>query len=363
MTSVGGSRFEGALPAQAPGSKVWYQVFASDGQNEVLAPDEGESFMVRLLPPDGLVAEGIRVWGTHVDLSWRAPDSVHELQGYRVQRNGRTVLECAQPSAEAPILDGEQVFTVTALYDVGASAPSEITSVQGAVPAILTLEPGSAFQGDLIRLMLRGRNLLLTPDTVEFSLGEGVEMRTLDVRNADSARLELRVDDEAAPGVRMARLVTGGVEVLETLSFEVLDGDGRPRLLSVEPDRVHQGDTADLTLVASHAFANAPRLSLGSDILIEEVESLDASTLRVRVVVPWSAALGEHPLELDDGVRLYSGLAVDVLDRSFDYGDCGCAAAPGRRASGLLGLGLAFLIGRARRTWALPPLSAGAKKT
>jgi MYXO-CTERM domain-containing protein len=95
-------------------------------------------------------------------------------------------------------------------------------------------------------------------------------------------------------------------------------------------------------------------VSLGADIVVESVEVGADGTLQVRYAVATNAALGTRDVTVDDGVRLYSGVALEVSDnRAPSARTCGSPVAP---AAALAGIALTAALGRRRRRVAAAPL-------
>lgn len=339
--------FEGNIPAQELGSSVSYYVAVSDGENQTIAPTEPCSFEVRLPPPTQLQGPDGVVWGTHAPLSWTAPESAYEVLGYRVYRDDGLVAEVEQPQVEAPVVTGEQSFTVAAVFQQADGAQSEALIVEAAVPTITALEPALGYQGDHLRLRLEGECLLLEQDDLELDLGEGLRVTGIEVRDVDLAFVTIFVAENAPSGLRDLTLWTGDLELVEVEAFEVLSGSERPKLTGVEPETVRQGDEISLLITASDAFADQPTVWLGEHILVEDVALVANDVVEVGVVVPYDTPLGLQDLEVDDGTRIYSGLNLQVRDYIAPVDPDGtCAAAPAR--AGWVGLLLA-LVGAALR--------------
>ncbi len=352
MTHGTGPVWTGSIPGQEAGSTVSYLIEANDAENRSEAPEEGCSFEVRLPAPTDLRAPSGTLWGTVAPISWTPPESSHTVDGYRVYRDGALLLEVEQPEAEPPVVSGEQSFAVSAVFELGEGSLSEPVTVVAAVPELRSLEPDQGYQGDNLRLTLQGEYLLLEQGDLQLGLGDGIRVLDLDVRDVDLVYATVTIATSAPAGMRDLELVTGGETLLILDVFEVMPGSERPQLTGVEPDTVRQGDELDLLIGASEPFAEPPTVWLGEHILVEDVELLDETTVSVGVVVPYVTPLGTHTLEVDDGVRIYSGLPLQVRDyiAPIDPGGT-CSSVPARPGwLGLIaGLGLAVSARRRRR--------------
>ncbi len=355
MSWRGGDRYEGPVAGQDPDSTITAWVAATDGVNRTDATDLACTFRVRLPAPVDLSGPEDRIWGATVPLTWSAPESRHAVEGYRVYRDGVAVLDTVKASADAPLVTGVQAFTVTALYDVGEGDASDPWQVEAAVPRIDALDPDQGYQGDRLRVRLQGEALLLVQDEVGVDLGDGVTVESIDVRDVDVAFLTLAIARRAEPGPRDLSLETGGVQVGAAEAFEVLGGADRPRLISVDPESLEQGEGDILVIRASQPFPSVPEVTIGEEIVVESVEVAATDLLLVEVAVPFDAALGAHPIEVDDGTRILAGLDLTVQARITEAGDgCpGCRAGPGGRGAYGPLLALLVALGLRRRSGAV----------
>jgi hypothetical protein len=349
MRSVGGDSWEGVLPAQELGSTISYVVEASDGQNSTTSPDPACSFELRLPVPTQLRGPDDLVRSDTALLSWTAPQSEHTVVGYRVYRDDRLELELAETRAEVELVTGEQEFAVSALYEVGESAVSEPVVVEAAVPRLVELEPAHGYQGDTLRLRLEGEYLLLVQDDLLVELGEGVQVTEYDVRDVDLAFVTVSVAASAEAGLRELVVTSGEYELAVPEAFELLPGADRPKLTGLEPDAVRQGDEVELSISVSQALADLPTVWLGESILVESVTMDQPDSITVSIVVPYDTPLGLHALEVDDGVRIFSGPKLQVRDYIAPVSPDGkCSSVPGTSGLAALLAGLAALLVRRR---------------
>lgn len=347
MAPAGPDRWEGVIPGQAPGSVVSYRVAASDGQNQADHPvGDPLSFRVYLAAPEGLTAPEGRWVGTTVPLAWSAPDSRHPVLGYAVYRGTERVAETTASAADAPVTGGADVFTVRAVYEAGEGDPSEAVTVTAAMPTVDPLSPADGYPGDRLRVTVTGDYLLLADGEVEVSLGEGVTVERVDVREVDRAYVELAIAADAAAGPRDLTLAGPAGTLTVPGAFAVRADSDRPRLLALTPAAVPQGSGRTVTVSLVGPVQGEPVADLGEGVVVEALRVVDAETVELDVVVGWDAPLGQHALTLDDGVRIFGGVALEVEDVAIDPGR-GCASVPG--APGLAGLLVAAGLARRRR--------------
>lgn len=336
-----GDTFRAELPGERADTTVAYQVVARDAENESVS--DPVSFRFYLPAPKNLELDADRAIGQAVPLTWDPPGSTHLVSGYRLYRDGELVAEADGPPVDAPVTGGVDVFTVTAVYGDGQGDASDPLEVVAAVPEVTGLDPSEAWPGDHVRLELTGSYLLLADGQVTASLGDGVAV-TVQVRDVDSAVLDVEVDAAAAPGPRDLVLQTPSGETVQAMAFTVLDGADRPRLVA-EDITLRQGEVATVTFAYVGEMATStPAVDLGDDIVVESVTAVDG-TVTVSCAVSGAAALGERALVVDDGVRLFDGVTVTVLNATTQGTGCASAPAPGALALALAGA----LLARGRR--------------
>lgn len=349
MRPLGSGAWVGVIPAQPPDTRVTYWVQASDGVNHSREPVDSEhSFRVYLPAPTDVQAPPGRVVGSAVSLSWSEPVTDHAVVGYRVLRGGLAVMDVAETEALAPILGGLESYSVRALYAEGPGDESSPVLVDGVVPRLGAVRPDAAWPGESLRVHISGSYLLLVDGTASVHFGNGVEVGAVDVRDVDTAFVDLTVAETAAPGPRVLTLQSGDTTVTLDEAFVVLPGVTRPRLTRIEPESVRQGDKAELEIEFVGTLATLPTVDLGIGISIESVDQVGDTTLRVRYAVRADASLGARTVFVDDGTRVFDGVTLDVEDAyRATSRSCGPPGSPGAL---LVVAGLVSAMARRRRS-------------
>jgi len=361
FTALGGGRFQTTLPAIPPGTLTW-TIQADDGINSVIWPDKlGQQTTVYLPPPTTLLGPDSHWWGSTVPLSWTAPDSDETVVGYRVYRDDSMVAETTDTSIDAPAVGPTDSFSVTTLFDTslgqleGRAVGPVLVDV--AVPALDSVDPLFAYQGDLVRVTVAGTSLLMDANTLQadaLSLGSGILAEAVDVEHVDRAIFTVLVDPTAPIGTRDAVLSLDDQQVILEDAFSVQSGDDRPAVLSVAPSAEVQGATDTLTITLSTPPDGLPTLDLGQGIVVEDV-SVDGSLITADIAVANDAALGARTVTVDDGLRileLTDGFTVRAWSQQINS-TCACGVISGRGASGsrtlcwTLALGV-LVLGRRR---------------
>ncbi len=314
MTGGADGSWEGTVPAAPVDTEVEYHVVATDGANSVRYPAVGElAFRVYLPAPTALSGPAGRVVATEAALTWTAPTSIHTLQGYEVWRDGASIAETTLPEALVPLHGTGDTFSVRARYDVGVGDPSDSVTIEAVVPSLLSVDPGTAYAGESLWVDVIGRDGRFVSQEIELDFGAGSDVESIVVQNVDRLRVEVRFEADAVAGARDVVLSSGVGTLTLADAFTVLASSQRPRVLSLTPQRVTQGDNGTLTISLSAAPAAVPEVSLGDGVVVERVE-LDGSTLSVQYAVAIRAPLGEHEVLVDDGVRLLVGPPLEVRD-------------------------------------------------
>jgi len=354
MTQGEGDLFTGDIPGVSADTVVSWWIVATDGANETTEPEgDPESFRVYLAAPTDLAGPSGRIVGTTAVVSWTAPDSPHAVLSYRVYSDGAPVTSAQGTSAEAPLTSDAPQISVSAVYAEGEGDRSDPITLSAYIPEITSVEPSSAWQGETLRVGLHGTYLLLSEDDLSLDLGDDVSVDVVEIENADHAIFTLSVGEDAALGQRDGALRTNGVTLPLPEGFEVLSGDDRPRLLSVRPDALTQGQTTEIEIHANTALADAVDLDLGEGVIVESA-SVDGEVVTAKVAVAWDAPVGEREIHLDDGDRLLDGVDLRVRN-AVTTPQRACSQGGGRPGAGLILLALGALLSRRGRASGASP--------
>lgn len=348
----------GSIPGHPPDTTLWYQVVATDGYNETRYPEEGASFRVRLPAPTDLVADAALVWGSTTTLRWTPPDSRHGVVGYRVWRGDEEVATATAPDALVPLVMGDQSFSVSATYEVGDGDRSDPVTVTGAVPTIVSVSPDEGYPGDRLRLKIMGSYLLLVDGDVSMDL-EDVEVVDLTVRDVDTLLATVQVPEDAAPGSRDLVLESGEAVARRDAAFQVIDSTDRPRLVSLSPERVTQGDATTLVITASERYGAVPTVRIGDAIIVEDVRIAGDGVVEADIVVPYGADVGGHDVEVDDGTRIFTGLELQVQPYNRPVTTCSLVPDPAASSPWILAFGALLARRRRRYSARMRPPSTG----
>ena len=328
--------WEAELPGQLPNTTLRCDLYASDGANE--ARMESFSFRVYLPAPGPISGPEGRLISDTAALTWTAPESVHPVLGYSVYNGEQKLMEVATPQAEVPLDGEEDNFVVRAIYAEGEGDPTEVYTVDAVVPKILALSPATGWPGERLHLRLSGEYLFLVDGKVDASFERGITITSVAVQDVDSALLEVELAEDVAPGPD-GLILQSSVGTFRSELFTVQDEGDRPRIATISPARVTQGERVTLRLELVGTPVTEPTVNLGEGIVVESL-ALDGESLELAVVVSPSAPLGSRSVELDDGERVYTGATLEVRDQAvLPQGNCSSVqASPGLALLGLLAL-------------------------
>jgi hypothetical protein len=307
------------LPGQLPATTLQCDLYASDGANE--ARVDQFSFRVYLPAPGPISGPEGRLIAETALLTWAPPESVHPVLGYNVYRGEQKWMEVAQPQADVPLQGQEDSFRVRAVYAEGEGDPTEPFTVDAVVPRIRSLSPTAGWPGERLHLRLSGEYLFLVDGQVEVTFERGMTVDSVAVQDVDSAVIEVELAESLAPGPD--RLVLQSpVGTFSSDLFVVQDEGDRPRIATISPAKVTQGERVTLGLQLVGTPVAEPTVNLGEGIVVEAVR-WEEEWVELTVVVSPSAPLGSRVVELDDGQRVYTGVELEVRDQKLlPQGNC-----------------------------------------
>ena len=341
MSTDGSDRFMAGIEGQDSGTVVEWWIEASDGLNTRRFPSlsDGE-FQVELPAPTDLNGVGLdqtqRIASSHLTLRWEMPDSPYLIREFEVRRDGVKLLRTNHLEAEVPLAAGHQAFTVAARFDTARGAmpgePSDPLFVQAALPEAIELSPNQGWPGEQLRIDLTGHNLYLSSDALLIGAPE-VTPTDVTIIDTHHMRAVLTVDEQAMAGPRTLTILRLDGEEIPVPPFEVLSSDGMPRVHSAHPSTARQGAQTTVFLeLGDHLLStrHTPTVTMGDGVLVERIFAR-GSGLDVEIVVTPNAALGAHPIEVDDGTRVLTGASFTITDQ-MNRGTSGCTTGP--RAEG-----------------------------
>jgi hypothetical protein len=314
-----------ALPNQAPNSLIEWWLLASDGVNTTRWPESGsESFRVFLPAPVALQAPDAlsdgRISATSTLIAWTAPEELYPIVGYDLYLGDSSILSTADTEAIVPLVDGSLEVTVQATFDTATGAyggdRSEPLLLQVMLPVADDIYPTEGWPGDRVRMNITGENLLLEESDTDIEVGDGITVESIDVVNANHARVMMHIAEDAPTGLREITLMRGGTPIEVVPTFSVLSDGIRPQVSEVRPNTIQQGVRATIHIdfsVDLSLDSDLPLVGFGEGIYTESVNRR-GDGLDVSISVASDAPLGAHVVEVDTGTRLLRGAQLTVKD-------------------------------------------------
>ncbi len=344
FTNTGGGKWDAEIPAQSPDTDVTWYAVATDGTQTTRFPGVvDEAFRVFLAAPENFRGpDSNRLVGNEVTLSWDGPVSPHSVVSYQVDDTVNSQDVTGLEATVSVDADSPLAWTVTAVYDAGPGDPSELLELDVEVPELDPMSPPGAFQGDVVRVQIRGASLYMFQDDTEFDVGADIEVSELWVHDVNTASAILTISEDAEVGPRAARITgtEGGFTFAD--AFVVLDGAAAPRIVEVSPMFGIQGDDLTVRVTASQDFSGPVVVEAGEDMVVTDAILKD-DFVRVKLVINNSARIGTHTLVLDDGVRLWTA-DFEVRERIYT-GSTGCQGCATTGEPGPMWLLLLLLFG------------------
>ena len=343
----GDGSYLGALPGADPGSTLRFEVRVSDGTNE--ASSEPSTLSVFLPAPANLRCPEGRDSAVAIALSWTAPETEHAIVDYTVARNGAPLAHTAETSILVPTGAVDDRLSLSARFSTSQgvfSGESIDCAVQVSAPAVVSLQPGTGFPGETVTVALIARGLLMDAQGLRLTGAPSLRLVDAEILTVDEARLRLAIDPQAPAGVERGWLCSA--QACASLEFTLQAASDRPRLLTVAPSSLSQGQRAEFHLRSNTPWGAGPfQVDLGEGIVVEALRA-EADTLILDVMALSDAPIGLRPLRVDDGARLREGAALRLRDGDLATTQ-GCQSGAGATAPLLTLLGLLGLLVRRRR--------------
>jgi hypothetical protein len=337
----------GELPRADPGSTLRYEVRVSDGTNE--ASSDPSTLSVFLPAPDNLSCPEGRDSAAAIALSWSPPETAHAIVDYTVARNGEALAHTTETAILLPTGEAGDRLSLSARFSTSQglfSGESVDCAVQVSAPAVVSLEPATGFPGETVTVALIAKGLLMSAQGLRLSGAPSLRLLEAEIDTVDEARLRLAIAADAPAGTERGWLCSA--QACASLEFTLKAASDRPRLLTVEPSSLSQGQRAELRLRSNTPWGDGPfQVELGEGLVVEALRA-EADTLVLDVMALSDAPIGLRPLRVDDGARLREGAALRLRDADLATTQ-GCHTAAGSPTPAIAWLALLVLRPRRRR--------------
>jgi hypothetical protein len=178
-------------------------------------------------------------------------------------------------------------------------------------PRLTSAFPSSAHPGDSLTVTITGAGTNFNAGST-VSFGSGITVNSAAASTATSLTANITITPGAVIGSRDVTVTTNGIPLTGTGLFAVTPA---PRLVSVTPNVVTQGQTATLTITGefTHFQQGVTQVNLGQGITIGSVTVNSTTSITVVVTATSDAAPGSRTLTVTTGVEQSAlGAAVTV---------------------------------------------------
>src|SRR5262249_15997265 len=150
----------------------------------------------------------------------------------------------AQINVPVSAATGAHSITITTNGEIATL--SNAFTVSGIVPALVSVNPAAAQQGDAVDVSITGAATSFQPGVTSVSAGAGIVVTNVNVKSSTSVSAHLAIDPLAVTGLRSITVTTGGQVLTLNNAFTVNPG---PAVISqVNPSQVNQGDSLAVLL-------------------------------------------------------------------------------------------------------------------
>ena len=178
-------------------------------------------------------------------------------------------------------------------------------------PRLTSAFPSSAHPGDSLTVTITGTGTKFNAGST-VSFGNGITVNSAAASTATSLTANITITPGAVIGSRDVTVTTDGIPLTGIGMFAVTPA---PRLVSVTPNVVTQGQTATLTITGefTHFQQGLTQVNLGQGITIGSVTVNSATSITAVVTAASDAAPGSRTLTVTTGVEQSTlGAAVTV---------------------------------------------------
>lgn len=261
----------------------------------------------------GTALSGVRITGlfTHFD-----QEQTSVGFGPDVTVSGLTVLSETELTVDLTIVDAAAIGWRSAFVNTGSEQLTIGFRIDGpAAPAIASISPSSAAQGESLAVTITGANTNFNASS-QLILGAGVTVASFEVTSPTTATAVVAVSPTAPIGPNTVIVLTdtgGGREIATGAGFSVTGGVAR--ILSVTPAVGSQGQVLNIAIVgqATNWLQGATFADFGPGIVVTQLSIADATHATAQIAVLSAAALGFRTVTLiTDGeyASLSQGFAV-----------------------------------------------------
>jgi hypothetical protein len=209
------------------------------------------------------------------------------------------------------------------LQNVTVSTGGEIATlgnaftVTGATPALLSVAPSSAAQGQNVNVVITGNSFTnFNQSAIQAEFTGEITVNTITVNSPNSVTVNITVSQNANVGSITANLTSGpsGSATIFPFSFTVTPSSAQ--IISVTPNSVPQGGQVQLAVVGlntnwNQSTTTAAFSPIPGRIAVNEIAVTDATHATLNISVPVNQSVGTNPFYMATGGQVvYSSITV-----------------------------------------------------
>jgi RHS repeat-associated protein len=209
----------------------------------------------------------------------------------------------ANVSVNAVALSGTRTVVVSTGTEIVAL--TGVLSIGNGTPALTTLTPNSAQQGQTLTVKIAGSFTGFLPGVTIATFGAGITVASVTVNSPTSASAEITIDPAATPGPRDVTLTTGTEVDTLASGFSVVAVNA-PSLTTISPNYGPQGLSGPVGIVGqnTHFAQGATTLDFGPGITVSKIVVGCLTCLNATLSIDPNAALGPRNVTATTGTEV-----------------------------------------------------------
>jgi hypothetical protein len=190
-------------------------------------------------------------------------------------------------------------------------------TVTGATPALLSVVPSSAAQGQTLNVVITGNSFTtFNSSNIQAEFTGEIAVNSITVNSASSVTVNITVSQNANVGSITANLTSGpsGGATIFPFTFSVTPSSAQ--IISVTPSSVPQGGQVQLAVVGLNTHWNQSTTTaafspIPGSIAVNEIAITDATHATLNISVPVNQSVGTNPFYMATGGEVvYSSITV-----------------------------------------------------
>lgn len=188
-------------------------------------------------------------------------------------------------------------------------------------PEIVLITPSALTPGEVATLTITGKNVDFTGRSITVDMGAGVEIKSVEVLDATTLKVEVKVSDEVVEGFRNVKVHIDEEVAIALNGLDISTMAEAPYISLVSPGTLRTGVENVLTIKAANLdfTGGEVMVNLGEGITIRKIEVVDASTIKVTASVSAESESGLRDVIVNvNGMSavLFNGVDVEISNNT-----------------------------------------------